>query len=301
VSQVRDRQRVVFDVESVVSRGQLEKDRPIEMGLFRRRSIKGFIQTRRLKRRLEQPPVVVRQKVADIEIAFSVHTWVEYHNRAQLSYGSEPDMVEWLRENLRDHDVLWDVGANVGAYSLLAARLIPSSTVISFEPYIPTFSHLWENVVLNGLTGQVIPLCLALSDKTVVDRLGVSDPRAGSSEHRLGGKDFKVYQFSSAVTGDEAKSQLGVVAPTLIKIDVDGFEINVLNGMVKILRQNSLRSCIIEVERGKTESSVDDIMKASRFSRVSDSSRVSGSSVFNIVYTRVGRIKHKSRLTSTGN
>jgi FkbM family methyltransferase len=197
--------------------------------------------------------------------------------------------------------VLWDVGANVGAYSLLAARLIPSSTVISFEPYIPTFSHLWENVVLNGLTGQVIPLCLALSDKTVVDRLGVSDPRAGSSEHRLGGKDFKVYQFSSAVTGDEAKSQLGVVAPTLIKIDVDGFEINVLNGMVKILRQNSLRSCIIEVERGKTESSVDDIMKASRFSRVSDSSRVSGSSVFNIVYTRVGRIKHKSRLTSTGN
>src|SRR3990172_8964826 len=132
------------------------------MSLFRKGSISGFIRSQWLKWRLERPPVTVRQEVEGHEIKLSVHNWVEYHNRAVLIYSGEPDMVVWLKQKLRTGDVLWDVGANVGAYSLLAAKLVPHAVIVAFEPYIPTFSHLWENITLNGLSRQVIPICVAL-------------------------------------------------------------------------------------------------------------------------------------------
>jgi FkbM family methyltransferase len=215
-----------------------------------------------------------------------------------LSYTGEPDMVDWLKNSVRKGDVLWDVGANVGAYSLLAAKLDPAISVFAFEPYIPTFSHLWENVTLNGLESQIVPLCMALSDKSAVQMLGVSDPRAGSSEHVLGGRGFKTYQFSSGLTGDAVISHLGVAAPTLIKIDVDGYEVAVLKGMTGLLKGINLRSCIIEVERGKTEAKVDVLMRSAKFDRQSDSSAISGGPVFNVVYVRPSRNTRKLMRTS---
>lgn len=250
------------------------------------KSLFGFVRTKILRRKLERRPVLVRTKAAGTEIVFAVYTWPEYHNRARDSYTGEPDMVQWLQSHIRPGDVLWDVGANVGAYSLLAAKLEPSLSVVAFEPYIPTFSHLWENISVNHIENQVVPLCMALSDKNALSKLGVHDSRAGSSEHVLGGEGFELYQFSSAVTGDVAVSMLGVKAPTLIKIDVDGYEVNVLKGMAEILGVSTLRSCIVEVERGKTEANVDNLMRSVNFNRESDSSAVSGGPVFNVVYVR---------------
>ena len=250
------------------------------------KSLRGFLRTQKLKRRLERPPVTVRQVVEGHEILFSVLTWVEYHNRARDSYTGEPDMVSWLKQNLRSGDVLWDIGANVGAYSLLAAKLIPDASVVAFEPYIPTFSHLWENIVLNDLTKQIVPLCVAVSDRTTMDQLGISDSRAGSSEHVLGGKSFKISQPSTAMRGDDAVSVSSVALPALLKVDVDGYEVHVLNGMSSLLKGSSIRSCIVEVDRGKTEEPVDGLMRSAGFMRVSDSRALTGGPVFNVVYER---------------
>ena len=125
------------------------------------KSLRGFLRTKYLQRRLEQAPVVVDATVpgAEVTVSFSVHTWFEYHNRAHASYTGEPDMVEWLKNMLVPGDVFWDIGANVGAYSILAAKLCPGAQVFSFEPFIPTFAHLWENVVLNDVATQVFPIC----------------------------------------------------------------------------------------------------------------------------------------------
>ena len=169
------------------------------------KSLTGYLRTRKLRSRLETPPIVIKQQIENIDISFAVHTWVEYHNRATTSYSGEPDMVEFIRKNMRSNDVFWDVGANVGAYSLLAAKINSSgSQVIAFEPYIPTFAHLWDNIVLNNCNEKVIPLCVALADHTNLDFLGVSDPRAGSSEHTIGDPNLKLTQPSFAIKGDEA-------------------------------------------------------------------------------------------------
>lgn len=250
------------------------------------KSIVGYLQSRQLRKRLEGKPVVVVQHVEDAEISFAVHTWLEYHNRARDSYTGEPDTVSWLRNNLRPDDVLWDVGSNVGAYTILAAKLVPRALVVAFEPYIPTYAHLWDNIVLNNLTTQITPVCMALSDQTSLEILGISDPRAGSSEHLVGGKHFENIQRVCAIRGDDACSLLGVPPATLIKMDVDGYELPALNGMTSLLHRPSLRSLILEVERGKTEQTVSVLLKDAGFDRVSDSSAQTGIPVFNVVYQR---------------
>jgi len=235
---------------------------------------------------LEKPPVVVRQAIEGIEILFAVHTWVEYHNRARDSYTGEPDMVEFIKYNLSNVDVFWDVGANVGAYSLLSAKIAPNVKVVAFEPYIPTYAHLWDNIVLNGCAERITPLCMALSHCTRLDSLGISDPRAGSSEHVLGRKNTDLTQPSVAITGDDAIRLFRIQSPTIVKIDVDGYEISVIEGMVNTLKNISLRTLIIEVERNKTEDGVFDLMNEAGFERVSDSSSITDGRVFNVVYRR---------------
>jgi len=250
------------------------------------KSLSGYLRTRKLKRILERPPYIFDQQVEGTEIRFVVHTWIEYHNRARDSYTGEPDMVEFIKGNLKTGDVFWDIGANVGAYALLAAKLIPNLEIFAFEPYIPTYAHLWDNIAINRCNDSVVPLCMGLSDLTRMDRLGVSDPRAGSSEHVLGGGNFDVTQPSIAMRGDDAIGILGVKTPSVVKMDVDGYEVRVLRGMSGMLNGDQLRSMIIEVDERSTATDVGGMMKSHGFEPVSDSQSFTGAPVFNVVYQR---------------
>jgi FkbM family methyltransferase len=223
-----------------------------------------------------------------VAVSFAVHTWLEYHNRAQASYSGEPDMVEWLRTTLRAGDVLWDVGANVGAYSILAAKLCPGARVVSFEPFIPTFSHLWENIVLNGVTAQVTPICAGLADHTAPTSLAVNDPRAGSSHHQVGQSGGQLQQGVLAVRGDDARALLGVPAPTLLKLDIDGLEIAAVEGLRETLHLPGLRSTMIEIESGKTEEPVQRLCEAAGFQRVPNPQTQPTHGVFNARFEKSG-------------
>jgi FkbM family methyltransferase len=252
------------------------------------KSLRGFLRTQYLRKRLEQTPVVVESPVpgTDVSVSFSVHTWVEYHNRAQASFTGEPDMVEWLRTTIRPGDVLWDVGANVGAYSILAAKLCPGARVFAFEPFIPTFAHLWENIVLNGVTAQVFPFCAGLSAHTSPETLAVSDPRAGSSHHQLGQTGGKLQQGVLAARGDDLSSLLGVPRPTMLKLDIDGLEVAAVDGLRVTLGESTLRSVMIEVEEGKSEEQVHEACEGAGFTRMPNplTQRIGG--VFNALYAR---------------
>jgi len=77
-------------------------------------------------------------------------------------------------------------------------------------------------------------------------------------------------------------------------MDVDGYELPALNGMTSLLHRPSLRSLILEVERGKTEQTVSVLLKDAGFDRVSDSSAQTGISVFNVVYQRANQANGES-------
>jgi len=233
-------------------------------------SLRGFLKRKWLQSKLEQPPLIVEAPVpgTTVSVSFAVHTWFEYHNRAQGSYVGEPDMVDWLKSELRAGDVLWDIGANVGAYSILAAKLCPGASVVAFEPFIPTFAHLWDNAVLNGVAPQIHALNVGLSAKSAPTFLGVSDPRAGSSQHQVGGEASQTRQNLLAFAGDDVVGRLGMPSPTLLKLDIDGLEVAAVEGLRQTLRDSRLRSVMIEVELGKTEKPVQELCEAAGLRRI---------------------------------
>jgi FkbM family methyltransferase len=78
--------------------------------------------------------------------------------------------VRWIEDWIRPDEVLYDIGANVGAYSLVAA-LSPSvrARVVAVEPGYPTFAALSDNVVRNGAQDRVTALGVALGRATTLE------------------------------------------------------------------------------------------------------------------------------------
>ena len=252
------------------------------------KSLAGFLKNRRLSHRFSQEPIIVHAPVPNtsVTVAFSVHTWFEYHHRARDSYTGEPDMVEWLATTLKPGDVLWDIGANVGAYSLLAAKLCQEARVVAFEPFIPNFAHLWQNIVLNEVTSQVFPVCAGLTDKTAPTALAVSDPQAGSSHHQVGQPGGKLQQAVVAGRGDDLRALLGLAAPTLLKLDIDGIEVAAIEGLHETLRLPALREVMIEIEQGKSEAPVQALCEAAGFKRVPATLLHANGGVFNARFVK---------------
>lgn len=199
-------------------------------------------------------------------------------------------MVEWLKTALKPGDVLWDIGANVGAYSILAAKLCPGASVISFEPFIPNFAHLWENIVLNEVSAQVTPECVGLSDTTEPNALSIKDPRAGSAGHQAGQTGGqtggKLQQGVIAARGDDLRSKLALPSPTLLKLDIDGLEIAAVEGLGETLRTPGLREVLIEIEQGKSEEPVQKLCEAAGFQRVPNPLTIPTNGAFNARFVK---------------
>lgn len=167
-------------------------------------------------------------------------------------FDDEPDTLGWIDTSLTPGSILWDIGGNIGLYSMYAA-MKPDVKIFSFEPSAFNFALLVEHVALNKKDDAVNPLCLALSDQTGVFPLhlaNLSCGRAGNALHEARNQDgafqavFK--QSVPGMRGDDAVALLGIPTPTHIKLDVDGIEGPILAGMPKILR--SVREVLVEVE-----------------------------------------------------
>jgi FkbM family methyltransferase len=177
----------------------------------------------------------------------------------------EPETVAWIEQNLRPDDVLFDIGANVGAYSLVAASIRPGCRVFAFEPSFSTFASLSRNIHLNGLAGRVVPLQIALSDRTGMIEFQYRDLRAGAAEHASDGDarfDPVYRQPTLGYRLDDFIAELGLPLPNLVKIDVDGGEERVLAGAPKLLASAGLRSLQIELAQDRSRALVELIERA---------------------------------------
>ncbi len=179
--------------------------------------------------------------------------WITKY-RARTFNDKEPEMLDWLDENLQEGDIFFDVGANVGIYSIYAALRKPKAMVYAFEPEYSNLHQLKMNIINNDLLNNVIPFAIAISDQTGVSYLHIQDFTAGaalSSEQRDSinktfGKDVVWKEGIGTSTLDYISENLDI-HPNLIKIDVDGNELKILNGGRKVFSNNKLRSIIIEM------------------------------------------------------
>jgi FkbM family methyltransferase len=179
--------------------------------------------------------------------------------RVETLFKKEPITIEWIA-GFNPDDVLVDVGANVGMYTVWAA-ITRGVRVFAFEPESQNFALLNRNLYLNELGDQVSAYCLAMSDTAGLSQLHLSQFMAGGSCHSLGEKvDFKHDPATPAFSQGCVSARLddlvasGVVAePHHIKIDVDGFEPKVIAGARKIITGSKLRSLLIEVNQNLSD------------------------------------------------
>ena len=142
--------------------------------------------------------------------------------------------TEWFLRSLRPGDVVVDVGANIGYYTLLAAQKVgESGKVFAFEPDPSNFSLLQDNVKLNGFSNVVLER-KAVSDAPGVLRLYTSESNTG--DHRIFNPEGEERSFEEvpAVTLDgyfEGREE----SVDFVKIDTQGAEGKILAGMPRLV------------------------------------------------------------------
>ncbi len=209
----------------------------------------------RAGRRLFFP--IIRCDVGGTRIALHLGSAQE-HFRADTYASKEPETIRWLRDRLRDDDVFYDVGANIGLYSLFAARLRPACRVYAFEPESHNFSSLCRNVLLNRLE-NVTPCAFPLSDREGFELLHVYGLEPGAALHSLGSPSPlrdgppTIREGVLATTLDACVTRARLPPPSLLKLDVDGIEEKILTGAAATLATGRLRSILVEATEAGRE------------------------------------------------
>lgn len=207
-----------------------------------------------LAERLNYYPVnVIPTDYGDGEVLIYAESQFERATRT-IPCAKEPDTIKWIQTMIQPGDVVFDVGANIGNYSLIIGKHLNKNVrVFAFEPAWFNFTQLNRNVSLNGLENCIFPICAALSAQPGISWLNYSTLEYGSSMHSLGKavrlRDQKfepvLRQPVSSYTLDQAAAFLGV--PNHIKIDVDGLEKEILSSAASTLENPSLRSLLVEL------------------------------------------------------
>ncbi len=174
--------------------------------------------------------------------------------------------MAFLLHFLRSEDTFVDVGANIGSYTILASGVCGAKTV-SFEPVPETFVHLQNNIELNRLEELV-----SLQNEAVGGRKGKVNFTSGldTVNHVLSGNEQsgpKVIEVNINTLDSKLENNHTTL---LVKIDVEGFETAVLNGMETTLKDKFLKAIIIElngsgIRYGYSDKSIHDKLLANNF------------------------------------
>ncbi len=186
--------------------------------------------------------------------------WITKY-RARTFNDKEPELLDWLDENLRDGDVFFDVGANVGIYSIYAALRKPKATVYAFEPEYSNLHQLKQNILENTPMSNICPYALALDDKTGISQLHIQDTTPGAAKHTVSKHDLAKTHTGENVVWREGVATITMdefcilsgIKPNMVKIDVDGTEIAILKGGRKTFSNPDLRTVYIEVDAKQIE------------------------------------------------
>jgi FkbM family methyltransferase len=186
---------------------------------------------------LTQPALLVWH--ADLKVML----WPGNENsRALFITGTfEPSEMSWLADNLKDDMAFIDVGANIGIYTMFAAKLVGAGgRVLAVEPSEREFQRLSFHVVLNDL-GNVTCLRFAAADKMGVGKLKVASEEK-SGQNTLGKFVTETTELLRVETVrmyplDRVIAEHKLARVDVVKIDVEGAELRVLRGLASTIER----------------------------------------------------------------
>jgi len=164
----------------------------------------------------------------------------------------ERDCWNFVKGFLRPDMVLFDVGANLGQYTLLGARCVGQrGRVHSFEPSERMFHELEFNVALNGLSEMCVLNRFAVSDATGTARLSRYEEGAevfGSlGTHKRCEANIVGYEEVPTVRLDDYLEEHGIDQVDFIKMDIEGAELLALRGAERLLSRDAAPTILLEM------------------------------------------------------
>jgi FkbM family methyltransferase len=185
----------------------------------------------------EPSPPVHELRIADLDspLSMRVHAIADVHVSAAIAASGiwEPQETQFLLDTLRPGDVFVDVGANIGYFSLLAARLVGTTgAVLAFEPEAANYALLEANCRLNHCD-NIRCFQAALGEENTGGTLYLNELNRG---------DHSLYPAEAGRVGQEinivnGSKLIGATHPRVncIKIDTQGAECDVLNGLQELI------------------------------------------------------------------
>lgn len=167
--------------------------------------------------------------------------------RNRMRFKSEKKELRDFLSEIEEDDVVYDIGANTGLYTFFAAKACPDGEVIAFEPYPPNLSLLKQDIARNQLQ-NVETIDMALSDS--VGSIEFSQPV--KDDMGYGSSAIETTESEATInvpttTGDQLITDREIPAPNVVKIDVEGSESLVLEGLETTLSTLNCRTVYCEV------------------------------------------------------
>lgn len=201
-------------------------------------------------------------KILDKEIKFFVpNQLLEW--RVDTYFSKEPETLEWIdsfqqKENL----IFWDIGANIGLYSIYNSLKHPKSTTIAFEPSSSNLRVLTRNISINNLEKniKVVPTPLT-NKKNIFQEMKEGQFVEGGALNSFGEKfDFEGKVFKPTMKYNLLGTTMNYFIensildiPDYVKIDVDGIEHLILQGGDKFLNNEKVKSLSVEINENFKE------------------------------------------------
>ena len=183
--------------------------------------------------------------------------------RVDTYFSKEPETLEWIdsfqeKENL----IFWDIGANIGLYSIYNSLKHPKSTTIAFEPSSSNLRVLTRNISINNLEKNIKVVSIPLTNKeNIFQEMKEGQFVEGGALNSFGEKfDFEGKEFKPTMKYNLLGTTMNYFIensildiPDYVKIDVDGIEHLILQGGDKFLYNEKVKSLSIEINENFKE------------------------------------------------
>lgn len=186
------------------------------------------------------------QNIREYNVEFITEDWTEKKRVDNLS--GERKILDNVLDNVTEVDVFYDIGANIGIYTMFVAAKIGGANVVAVEPHPTNINRLHSNAELNSFNNITI-LDYAFFDTDKVSSIRQTNTDAGEGKHHIhtgtGTIDVNVDR------GDTVIRKFNIASPNVIKIDVEGTEYHVLEGMKESIEDSECRLIYIELHPNK--------------------------------------------------
>lgn len=206
-------------------------------------------------RKLREHPARVRARKPRIEVlrTAGIDARIDVRCRADAYLVGTADQLEQEQKavflkSLRPDDIVYDVGAHMGLWTVFIAQAVPRGCVHAFEPEPTNRAQLTLNIRLNGLDNAEVH-GHAIADREGEVEFALFDGLRGSRHSIMSGQEAEHTMRVETLPLDSVPSRLGIPEPTALKIDIEGAEGLALSGASRLLSRPSLRLILIEIHR----------------------------------------------------